>query len=562
VNSTSKQLFVPSFFHYACLALLLWLAFYLGCGAYAILDMNEGLYAEIAREMLSTQNYLIPHLNAVPYLEKPPLLYWLIALSYHVFGVSAFAARIVPSSCAVLACLSLIWFGKKIERKRQAWLAALILASSLGFCLIGRTVFFDMLLNLWLWLSLWCFYLWYQTDGRKYLRLAYFALALGLLTKGFVALIFPVGSVILFLLSEPCSWRKRLALFDGWGIAVFFLVALPWHVAAVVKQPHFAWDYFINEQWYRFLDKRIPNDYHTGPWYFYFPYILAYLFPWSLLLPALLKTNFKDPLQKFLALSFLVPMVFYSLSRAKGDYYMVVGMPQLAMLLGIRINAWLEIGKLNLLKALFFGLATLALLALGLVYWVNFHTGAPVWAARFILPPELKTAVLYSLLAYIGFSSLMAGLILWKRYPLLPVLALAGFSQLLVASYVLTRPLQQAKYSQHAAAHYLAYQAKGQAVYLYQDFERLSSLLFYLRQRLPIIASKSHDLYFGSHTPEAKGWFLTDNEFLQQCKTQVCWVVLRSDRLNDLQNLVGKAYHAQRVFEQGRTLIYRMQPLP
>ena len=549
-----------SLLDYIFLATLLWLAFYLGCASYAILDMNEGLYAEIAREMLEQRQYLIPHLNYVPYLEKPPLLYWLIALSYQLFGISEFAARFVPSTCAVLACLSLVWFGKRLGQPRAGWLAAVILASSFGFILIGRTVFFDMLLVLCLWLSLWCFYLWYQTDKRSYLRVAYAGLAGGLLTKGLVALVFPASIVVVFLLTEPCGWRKRLQIFDGWRLLLFFIIATPWHLLASLKQPHFAWDYFINEQFYRFLDKRIPNDYHTGPIYFYLPFILAYLFPWCLLLPVLRTISLKDPLQKFLGLGFLLPLIFYSISKAKGDYYMVVGVPPLALLLALFLTRQLEKGKILAVKWIFLGLAGLALVLLALLYYVNWLS-LPQFSLLnpLKLSTELKQSIGWLMVVSGGYLTLASLACLTKRGLLLPVFGLAGFSVLMVNIYIYTRQIQQNSYSQKHVAQYLLAHADKQPVYLYQDFERLSSVLFYFRERLAIIDSQSQDLYFGSHTPAAKDWFITGDDFLQQAKQQPQYIVMRSDRLTDFNQLMAKRLTVTPVFLSKRAIIVKVQ---
>ncbi|HEV2523722.1 MAG TPA: glycosyltransferase family 39 protein, partial [Gammaproteobacteria bacterium] len=95
------------------LGLIVFVGCFYGIGSYSILDMNEGLYAEVAREMLANNHWIIPHLNGVSYLEKPPMLYWLIALSYKFFGINAFGARFIPSLATALTALSFYWLGKK-----------------------------------------------------------------------------------------------------------------------------------------------------------------------------------------------------------------------------------------------------------------------------------------------------------------------------------------------------------------------------------------------------------------------------------------------------------------
>lgn len=127
--------------------LLVGFTFYYGLGSYALANNNEGLYAEIAREMYISHKYIIPMLNGVPYIEKPPLLYWLINGSFHLWGINEFAARFVPATCGVILCFSLVFFSQQINRLGEGLLAGLILSTSLGFVLIARIVFFDMLLT-------------------------------------------------------------------------------------------------------------------------------------------------------------------------------------------------------------------------------------------------------------------------------------------------------------------------------------------------------------------------------------------------------------------------------
>ena len=322
-----------TYWHYLILILFIYLAFYLGMAAYPLANNNEGLYAEIAREMLISGNYIIPHLNYVPYLEKPPLLYWLIALSYHVFGVTAFAARWVPATSAAFVCMGLCWFGKKTGRATEAWLTAIMLTTSLGFIIIGRVVFFDMLLTACLTLALLLFYIWYQHNKKIYLRAAYVFLALAVLTKGLLALVLVPSITIIFL--YLVGQRTRIIhLFDMVGIILFLAVVLPWHIAAVFSYPGFFYDYFINEQFLRFLNERIPRDYYHGPFYYYLPRILIYIFPWSLLLPALIKRRKvmdknPDKFNLFLGLWVWVPLIFFSISQAKANYYMIISMPAL-----------------------------------------------------------------------------------------------------------------------------------------------------------------------------------------------------------------------------------------
>jgi 4-amino-4-deoxy-L-arabinose transferase-like glycosyltransferase len=311
-------------------------AFYWCLSSYALLNNNEGLYAQIAYEMLSNKDFVIPTLNGVPYIEKPPMLYWLVSLSYTLFGKSVLAARLVPATFGFLTCLALVVFGRALGREPQGFLAGTLLASSLGFAIFSRMVFFDGLLTAFFTFALLSFYLWDQRKERKWLRLFYGFLACAVLTKGLLSLCLAGLICGTFLIVKYRSFSKIWALWDTVGVVLFLFIALPWHILAHLQQPDFSWFYFINEHVMRFLDKREPRDYYQGPFYYYLLRIPAYFMPWTLLLPfvgkSLSKQSSDKNLRLFLCLWALLILLFFSMSQAKANYYMMLGMPPLALL--------------------------------------------------------------------------------------------------------------------------------------------------------------------------------------------------------------------------------------
>ena len=132
---------------YPILATLIFFSFYFAIGDYTLLNNNDGLYASIAKHMLLTKSFIIPYLNCVPYIEKPPLLYWLLASSFSIFGFTAFAARFVTATSATLLCFAMLYFTHKIKLSKVGIMATLIFASSIGVSIIARMVYFDMLLS-------------------------------------------------------------------------------------------------------------------------------------------------------------------------------------------------------------------------------------------------------------------------------------------------------------------------------------------------------------------------------------------------------------------------------
>lgn len=315
--------------------------FFSGLGAYPLLNNNEGLYAQIAWEMLETGDYIIPHLNGVPYIEKPPLLYWLIAGSFKLFGKSVFSARLIPALFGMLTSLSLYLFARSLHQEKGGKYAAFLLTTCCGFIIFSRMVFFDVVLTFFLTAAAFTFYKLYQTEHKKYLYLFSAFMAAAVLTKGLVALVLTGGLILSFLLIE----RNLLFLkyfFDPLVIGIFFSLTLPWHILACLKEEGFAWFYFVNEHWMRFLDKRIPRDYYTGPFYYYMPRLLGYLVPWTFLAPFFLRKSsvLTSSLNKFLGCWFFSFLLFFSLSRAKANYYMVVGLPPLALWMGAYLSTY------------------------------------------------------------------------------------------------------------------------------------------------------------------------------------------------------------------------------
>lgn len=520
-------------YEYVILAIALFIGFFLGMGSYGLENVNEGLYGEIPREMITNGQYVIPSLNFLPYIEKPPLFYWLIATSYHFFGVSAFSARLVPALSATVACLSLLFLGNKIRHNREGWLAATMLATSLGFVIIARVLLFDMLLTAFFTLALVSFYIWYKYNEARYIRLFYAFLAGAFLTKGLLALILIPGIVVTYFIVSQIRFRQFLKFLDIWGILIFLLIAVPWHLLAIKHQASFFSDFFVNEQIYRFFDKRIPHDYHTGSIFFYLPRLFVYIFPWSLLLPILFtQTTTERSLEKFLWCWFIVAFVFFSISRAKGDYYMVVAIPALVMLLSLKINHLFIRKNPRPLIYSFIILSLSETFAFSLIY---LGLTNPKFAARLpdvllLEPNYLRT--IYHLLLFSSIYSVVSLILilLRKKNILLHFMLILGLIFPLVVFYITDKQKISDQHSEVSIASYILHHHVDQPVYIYQDYEKLSSLVFYIKKRVGIIDSKSLDLYYGSSQPQAKNWFYTMQDFIQNKQHEHHYVVVIKEK--------------------------------
>jgi len=508
-----------------------------GLGSYGLLNNNEGLYAEIPREMLASgdwRQWIIPHLNGLPYMEKPPLLYWLTALSFALFGISEWSARLVPAGSALACVALLLWFGRRVGQERAARLAALMFATGFGVFAMSRALMFDMLLTALLTAALMLAWRRVTENRPRLLCWAYAWLALALLAKGFVALILFGLVALAFDFSASRSARDFIAGLGKWfewrALAVFFALALPWHLAASLVEPAFAWFYFINEHVLRFLGRREPHDYYGGAWWYYLPRMLLYLFPWSLLLSCLLarKEAAADSaaLRRFLLLAWLLPLAFFSISSAKANYYLVAVMPFAALHLALAIERRGVLApRWRALPGLLIALLAVALYA---ALAVRLQPADPR-----ILGME-PGQFIGAGLAGMALLALACALTAWRsaRVGILAYLALPLWIAALLAAAI--GPLEP-QVSARPLARLLEQEQPRRQVYLYRSFEELSALPFYLRRPVPVIEPESADLYWGDRLRPGNQEMLTSAEFVQQLQRHKVAVVVPERRLEEFR---------------------------
>jgi 4-amino-4-deoxy-L-arabinose transferase-like glycosyltransferase len=312
----------------------------------AIVDDGDALYAHIGQRMAETGDWVTPYANGVRFLDKPPMMFWLMAATYKVFGVSEFAARF-PSALAVLGTALLLFFlGARAACNNAGFVAGSAVAMCIGTFLFTRMAFPDVFFVFFLTLSLYAFLEWYVEERNRvaHALLFYIATACAVLSKGLIGVAFPAAIVVIFLV-----WEKnlsRLWRFHIWkGLLVFLAVSLPWHIMAAHRNPGFLWYYFVNEQVYRFLGKRLPLDYESISLPIFWALVLVWLFPWSAFLPAIRHGMFhSDSEQKRASCTVricaswaLVLLVFFSFSSRIEHYAMPI-FPPLALLIGLALS--------------------------------------------------------------------------------------------------------------------------------------------------------------------------------------------------------------------------------
>ena len=332
---------------------LLWLAIF-GPGLFqpSLFDDADGAHAEASREMLTRHDWVTLHENGIRYLEKAPLPYWAMAISFRLFGVSEWSARLAQGLGVLLLAFLLLQMGRKFLSPEAGLWAAVVCVTSFGPYLFTRILIPDLLVGLWMGLGLYFFLQgWQEKQPSVFSCWALAAtVALNVLTKGLIGLAFPCAIVFVFLfLAGDLRHLLRMRLVSS--TLVFLLVASPWHVLAALRNPPegqakgFLWFYFVNEHFLRYIGKRYPADYGTFPLLLFWGMILAWLLPWSAFLPQalrqvrlrLMKTAERRTSPEAALLLFfvwaIVILLFFSFSTRQ-EYYLAPALPALALLLG------------------------------------------------------------------------------------------------------------------------------------------------------------------------------------------------------------------------------------
>jgi 4-amino-4-deoxy-L-arabinose transferase-like glycosyltransferase len=344
--------------------LLSWIAFFHHLGDTGLLDETEPLFVEAARQMTVTGDWITPYFNGVTRFDKPPLIYWLMAIGFKIFGTNEWGAR-MPSAVAGTALLGLAFYTltqvataqKTTEPRSQTttpnllpYIGSGILALNLQMLFFGRTGYSDMLLNACFGGALLTFFLGYIQPKRSWAMKGwywgFFALmGLGMLTKGPVAVVLPLAIVVFFTFLTGNFQRlvRELPWFSGSLLAG--AIAVPWYWAVYQRNGiAFINAFFGFHNMERFT--QVVNQ-HAGPWYYHFVVLGAGMLPWSVALPAgllyalRLKTDRDDRLGHLgvLALAwFLVVMAFFAVSATKYITYSLPAVPAAAILVALWWN--------------------------------------------------------------------------------------------------------------------------------------------------------------------------------------------------------------------------------
>ncbi len=430
------------------LFLALWLGLFWQLGSVPLFDLDEGAFTEATREMLESGNFITPHKDGEPRYDKPVFIYWLQAASVSLLAFDEFALRL-PSALAATAWILAVWgFVRRQLDTATAWAAALVMTLTLEVSLIGRAATADAVLNLFLTLALLEIYRWQQEPDRWTLARVYLWLGLGFLTKGPVAVFFPVLVSFLFMLSRRSLGDWWRALWFPWGWLLFLAITLPWYLAIYFDTgPGFFQSFFLRHNLERFSGTLHGHAGFPGYYFAILPLILLPFTGWFLRLLPLARTLWGDPLDRFLLIWFGAVFVFFSFSGTKLPHYLLYGAVPLFILMArqreLMTNRWLAFAPPLVWFALLLLLPDVLDRADSLARGV--HQAALFEEGRRVLDGSYRLAAALVLVASLGLA-------LWRRLPAWQGLILTGFLQALLVwgmlaprvAEVLQQPVKEA----------------------------------------------------------------------------------------------------------------------
>lgn len=434
------------------LRLFLWfsiaVSFFFNLSAVPLFDVDEGAFSEATREMFERGDFISPYLNGVPRYDKPILIYWLQAASVALFGFEAFAFRLPSALAATLWVLAVSAFVRKVRSPQLGYYAGIVTALCLAVTVIGKAATADALLNLFIAVSMFALYLYYQERHTRILLIAFAAMGLGFLTKGPIAVLVP-GMVSLLFFALRGEWRAWFkAVTHPGGILLFVAIALPWYVLQYQKEGQaFIEGFFFHHNVGRFQSSM---EQHGGSLFYYFPVVLFAALPFSaVIFKAALRWRdvLRDDLLLYCALWFGFVFIFFSVSGTKLPHYMNYGLTGLIVLISVALPE-LKSRWLTLIPALLLLVLLLALPSL-FAYGAQ-HTGDAYLRELLTVAPDYFGTGYHGVLAV--FIAVIGYLMVTPRFTpahklfaagLLTVVAISGLL-LPALGEILQRPIQEA----------------------------------------------------------------------------------------------------------------------
>jgi len=543
------------------------------------MDDVDAVQAQIARNMLASGDWVTARLDGVPYLEKSPLNYWMMAVAYWIFGVHDWAARLSHSLAVVLLCWVTYRFGRWAFDETAGFYAGLALSTSVGLFLFTRILIPDAILTLAITGAIWAWLRLLEADAEPQLRwylMLGLCLGAGLLLKGLIAVVFPVMAALAYmaLTRRLFSWAAWRRLHLGLAIAVALAIAVPWYVLATLRNPPyfvfslhsgpgqyrgFFWFYFFNEHLLRFLNLRYPRDYNTVPRFWFWILNLVWIFPWSFYLlsaPALdYKPTSRAGRTRLMAACWIgVVMLFFTFSTTQ-EYYSMPIYPALALLVGSVLSSggrWVRAGTQVLLvtSAILFAVLSFVLLSVwrlpahGDIYQaLTQHPDLYTLSLGHLRDLTLNAFAYLTLplgLAALAFGGCALALAFSRNNVRRTVLAVAVCMIVFFQAARIALVRFDSYLGSYPLAERLQQSPPGQLIEA-DSYYAFSSVFFYANRTALLLNGRNNNLEYGSNAPGAPNVFIDDNRFTSLWAGDSRWYLLAyGAEMPHLEQLVGR----------------------
>ncbi len=558
----------------------------------SLMDDVDSAYAQVARVMLESGDWVTGRLDGVLYVDKPPLQVWAMAVSFAVFGVTDWAARLPLALAAIALCWVTCRFGRWALGGRSGFHAGLALATSIGMFLFTRVRIPDAAVALTVTLALWSMLRALDDDEprpRLWAAVLAASLGVGLLLKGLVTVVLPVGAAVVYLLATrqlfaARTWRRLRPLS---GLLIVVAIAAPWHVLATLRNPPyfdftlasgpgqyrgFFWRYFVNEHLLRYLGLRYPRDYDTLALPAFWMLHAVWLFPWSLFLPAAAKLDYRSATRasrtRLLALCWIgFVVVFFSFSTRQ-EYYSLPCYPAFALLIGsaLATRGWgvrpaIRVGGV---------IAAVLLVTLGAInYAVRDVPAAGDIARTLTQNPEAYTLSLGHMqdltlesFAYLRLPAVVVsiGMLIgaagaWRFRDARGLLALAAMMLFFVHAARLAMVAFDPYLSSRPLAEAFNDGPPGNLI-IDHEYYAFSSVLFYTNHRALLLNGRVNNLEYGSNAPGAPDVFIRDEDLARLWNGPERWYLATfQEDLPRLERLVGAGNLTRVVSRGGKVLL-------
>jgi hypothetical protein len=563
-------------------------------------DDVDAVQAQIARTMLASGDWVTARLDGVAYLEKSPLIYWMMAVSFRIFGVHDWAARLPLALSVVLLCWFTFRFARWAFGDDAGLYSGLALATCAGLFLFTRILIPDAIVTLTITVAIWAWLRLLEPDEPDMLKWSLIlgaSMGLGLLLKGLIAIVFPVLAGLVYMtitrrLFSLASWKRVHIIL---AFVVVLVIALPWHVLATLRNPPyfafslhagpgeyrgFFWFYFFNEHLLRFLNLRYPRDYNTVPRWLFWALNLVWLFPWSVYLLAIPTLSYTPTTRagraRLMAVCWIaVVMVFFTFSTTQ-EYYSMPIYPALALLIGSALatgGRWIRIASRVLL-----GITTVLFLVLAAILAMVWRTPVVGDISQALSQnPDVYTLSMGHIfdltqgafaflklplaLAAAAFGSASLALWLWRSDLRRTVLALA----VCMVVFLQAARIALVEFDPYLGSYPLAValeQSPPGELIGANEYYAFSSVYFYANRSALLWNGRGANLEYGSYAPGAPQVFIDDARFVDLWNSPSRYYLLAyGSEMPHVERLVAPA-KIYKVKENGGNFLLTNQPPP